>query len=271
MALLLRGGGRPGGPLTAIYPRLPIRTIRVAQMPATCQNRGMSNDASGDKFSDIARALSNEPGVTATLENATATAVAIIDGCDYAGISLVTKRGGIQTVAPTHDIAARADQLQQEAGEGPDLQSISEQETIYAEDLLSEDRWPQWAKRAADELGVRSVLALQLFVGSQSLGSLNLYSRAPGAFPVDQRATAMALSAHVAVAVAASTQQDDLESALLSRTVIGQAEGMLMQLLGITGDQAFAALVRVSQTRNIKLHLIAAEIVEHGVRPDLFS
>lgn len=211
----------------------------------------MFNDASGDR--------------------ATAAALSIVEGCDHAGISLVTRRGGIETVAPTDDVASRADELQYGVGEGPNLQSIAEHETVYAEDLLTEGRWPQWSKAVADELGLRSVLALQLFVGTRTMGSLNLYSRTPAAFPADRRTTALSLAALVAVAVAAAHEQDALESALVSRTVIGQAEGMLMQRLGITADQSFAALVRMSQARNLKLHLVAAEIVESGVRPELFA
>lgn len=53
--------------------------------------------------------------------------------------------------------------------------------------------------------------------------------------------------------------------------MIGQAEGMLMQGLRITPDQAFAALVRVSQARNTKLHVIALDIVKNGIQPELFN
>lgn len=54
-------------------------------------------------------------------------------------------------------------------------------------------------------------------------------------------------------------------------TVIGQAEGMLMQALQITPAQAFAVLVRLSQSKNIKLHLVASDIVSRGIRPELFN
>ncbi|WP_159085810.1 GAF and ANTAR domain-containing protein [Aeromicrobium chenweiae] len=231
----------------------------------------MFNDPAGDPFSRIARELTTEPGPTATYESATATAVAVVEGCDHAGITLVRKGRRIQTVAPTDDTASRADLLQQEVGEGPSRQSIGEHETVHADDLLVDDRWPQWSKQAADGLGIRSVLALQLFVGPREIGSLSLYSRTPGAFTPVQRATAQVLASHVAMAVAGAQEQQALESALVTRTIIGQAEGMLMQRLGITADQAFAALVRLSQARNRKLHLVAGDIVENGLRPDLLA
>jgi AmiR/NasT family two-component response regulator len=49
---------------------------------------------------------------------------------------------------------------------------------------------------------------------------------------------------------------------MTSRTIIGQAEGILMERLGIDADQAFAYLRRISQTENRKLIMICSEIVE---------
>lgn len=231
----------------------------------------MDTDSSGDQFADIARALSNEPGVTATLDTATATALTIVGGCDHAGISLVTKGQKIVTVAPTDDTIVRGDLMQYETKQGPCLQAIADHETVHAPDLLEDQRWPLWSPRVAKELGVRSVLALQLFVGPSSIGCLNLYSQTPHAYAPSDRVSAMALAAHIAVAMTAAQGKEDLESALMTRTVIGQAEGMLMQALKITAPQAFAALTRVSQARNIKLHLVAKDIVDNGIRAELFA
>lgn len=231
----------------------------------------MANDASGDQFAEIARSLSNEPGVTATLGHATATALTIVEGCDHAGISLVVNRREIKTVAETDEIVTRADKLQYELGEGPCLQSIWEHETVYSPDLRTEQRWPLWAPQVAEELGIRSVLALQLFVGPDSLGALNLFSNTPQAFMGADRASALALAAHIAVAMNSAQDLENMDSALTNRTVIGQAEGILMQAFGIPANQAFATLVRVSQARNIKLHVVAAEIVDRGIRPELFG
>jgi len=58
-----------------------------------------------------------------------------------------------------------------------------------------------------------------------------------------------------------------LRVAVASRTVIGQAQGVLMERYGLGPDEAFAVLRRYSQDRNIKLVDIAREIVERrGVR-----
>lgn len=232
---------------------------------------GVDNDLSGDQYAEIVRALKNEKGVTGTLESATSTALEIVDGCDHAGITLVVKKGKTTTLAPTDDIAVKADELQYETGQGPVVESIREHEAVYAADLLSEQRWPLWSARAAEELGIRSVLAMQLFIGPDALGSLNLYSDKPDAFGPEDRVSSLALAAHVAVAFAAEREFVTTESGLAHRTTIGQAQGMLMQRLGITPAQAFSALVRISQSRNVKLHLIATDIVQNGIRKELFD
>jgi hypothetical protein len=60
---------------------------------------------------------------------------------------------------------------------------------------------------------------------------------------------------------------EGLEEALLSRDVIGQAKGILMERLHLTSDQAFEELRTLSQKYNRKLREIAAEVAETGVWP----
>src|SRR5947209_4388608 len=62
-----------------------------------------------------------------------------------------------------------------------------------------------------------------------------------------------------------------LEEALLSRDVIGQAKGILMERLHLTPDQAFEELRTMSQHQNKKLRDIAAELAETGEWPALIS
>jgi transcriptional regulator with GAF, ATPase, and Fis domain len=205
---------------------------------------------------------------TLTLDSAVAAAVDLIPGCEFAGASIVQKKRKVTTEASTDALVRRGDELQYELGEGPSLQSIHEQETVYSGDLTRESRWPTWSRRVADELGVRSMLCVQLFVGPTSLGCLSLYSRSVDAFDQAARYSAIAFAAHVAVAMAAATQEDNLTSALTSRTTIGQAEGILIERYKIAPDEAFAVLTRLSQQRNTKLHHIAADLVRTGVVPE---
>ena len=112
---------------------------------------------------------------------------------------------------------------------------------------------------------------MQLFVGPDALGSLNLYSDRPDAFSSDDRVSSLALAAHIAIAFAAEREHESTNSALVNRSVIGQAQGRLMERFDLTAGQSFSALVRLSQARNVKLHVIASDIVARGIRPELFD
>ena len=52
-----------------------------------------------------------------------------------------------------------------------------------------------------------------------------------------------------------------LRTALATRAAIGQAEGIIMASLGCSPDEAFAVLVKQSQTENVSLATVAAETV----------
>ncbi len=88
--------------------------------------------------------------------------------------------------------------------------------------------------------------------GTRSAPS-NLYSAEPDAFDADDINNGHALAAHVGVALAASQNAEHLHEAIASRTVIGRAEGILMERFDLPADQAFGVLRRVSRGRNVKL------------------
>jgi GAF domain-containing protein len=214
-----------------------------------------------DPFAAIARSLGNQHGELETVERGLAVAVELIEGCNHAGVSMVRTGQRIETPAATSEVAMRGDQLQYELGEGPCLDSIKTQETILCRDLLDEPRWAAWAPRGAHELDVRSMMCLQLFTTARSFGALNLYSESVDAFDQQDQALGLALAAHIAVALASSREIDTREMAIVSRTVIGQAEGILMERYDLTPDKAFSVLRRVSQETQTKLVTVATDLV----------
>jgi GAF domain-containing protein len=138
--------------------------------------------------------------------------------------------------------------------------------------MTTEPRYGDWSRRVVTETGIRSSLSLQLFTDPEaavSLGALNLYSPRPRSFDPDTRAEATAFAAHAAIALESAQTETHLRSALVTRTVIGQAEGILMERLKITADQAFALLSRLSQASNVKLRKVARNLVETGEIPSI--
>jgi GAF domain-containing protein len=183
----------------------------------------------------------------------------------------------LTTVASSDDLASRVDEIQYGRGQGPCLQSLHTGGRIAVPDLAADDRWPDYRPHALEQ-GVGSSLSLPLNVDGTTIGALNLYSTKAGHFdgPAEQRADAFARQATTALTVAIRqreqlTLQEQLREALASRAVIDQAIGMISGQQRCTAEQAFGVLRAASQQRNIKLSIIAAEVIEtisgHPYRP----
>ena len=222
-------------------------------------------------FADIARQLEAEKSPEKTQDRVTQAAVATVGGCDHAAISIVRRRGGIETVAATDDVPPQVDAIQYATGQGPCLGAIFDHETYMIDDLAADERWPAFSRRASDETGVRSMLSFRLFLQGDTLGALNLYSRHPEAFDDHGYAVASVLAAHAAIALSAAQERqraERLEDALRSNREIGMAMGVLMGRGGVTQDEAFTVLRRASQHLHRKLRDVAAEVAESGELPE---
>lgn len=132
---------------------------------------------------------------------------------------------------------------------------------VRIDDTTTDARWPRWCAAVAD-LGVRSSISVSLASGDpRSAGSLFIYADRVNAFDFEDVATVRILASHVAIAVRHRRRQDNLQRALDTRTVIGQAEGIVMARYDVTADQAFAVVTRCSQLGNVKLREVAAHVV----------
>lgn len=212
------------------------------------------------EFADLARALGLAAQDADRLQLAVEAAVDLIDGCTEAGIT-INRDGECLTLAATSEGVVLANKLQNELGEGPCQRADRTEETLLSTDLLDEGRWPAWGKRLGGELGLGSMMSLIVYSGRRQYGTLSLYGAGARAFDADDLATAQALAGHLAVSLAASQEIDGLAIALANRTVIGQAEGILMERLGLDADQALAYLKRVSSHTNTKVSAVAMELV----------
>src|SRR5699024_4143041 len=144
------------------------------------------------------------------------------------------------------------EQMQFTLGQGPCYDALSEHELVHCANLADDSRWPKWGPKVAGELGLNSSLSYRLFASRGTLGSLNLYSRRPAAFDSNVVDGGVAIAAQVAVALAHAQHSEGMDTALRGRTVIGQAQGILMERFSLTDSQAFNVLVRYSQTKDRK-------------------
>lgn len=219
-----------------------------------------------ETFADIARTLLDGESLEGTLSRIVTSAVAVVPGCDHAGVSVVERRR-ITTRGSSDGVPPRVDSIQYETDEGPCLDAIRDHKTIQVDDLRREARWPSFAQRAAEETGVLSILSFQLFAEEDTLGALNLYSKVDSAFDADARSIGAVLAAHAAVAMSSSQHTANLRTAIDSRDIIGQAKGILMAQGGISADDAFAALREASQRLQMKVSDVAQQVTYTGELP----
>ncbi len=184
-----------------------------------------------------------------------------VSGIDAASITVIHRDGRIETVAGTDELVYRLDQMQYDFDEGPCLDALRGAPVQRVDDMPAEDRWPQFAPKAADA-GVRSHMAMELYADERSIGGLNLYSRSSHAFDEDTRHLAWLFASHAAMAMGHTRRHEDMSQALATRKVIGQAIGAVMQRFELDEARAFEFLVRVSNSGNIKLRDVAQQVVD---------
>ncbi|WP_224047569.1 GAF and ANTAR domain-containing protein [Arthrobacter sp. NicSoilB4] len=183
------------------------------------------------------------------------------------GITLFRHRKAA-TVASSSAAAQAMDEIQYAFGDGPCVTASREQETVHIPELEDCDRWPQYAATVRGH-GVRSILAVPFLLDGDTRAALNLYSRRPGRF--DGRAlelardfvgqTSLALRLAVRFAHYIDTAAD-LKATLESRTSIDVAVGIIMAQNRCSQAEAFELLKSASSARNVKLHMVAAGLVE---------
>ena len=190
-----------------------------------------------------------------------------LEGWDSAAATLVEK-DKVTTYGATDDRINSVDQFQYDSGKGPCVDALKTGESKYFDGTNIEPRWRAFADAAGDA-GIYSVVSFPLRLDGESLGALNFYSRERDALRRGQQEEGYVFAAQAAVTVAnvkelvqRGEKVAQLQGGLETRAMIGQATGLLMAQEGLTSEEAFQKLVKVSQGTNMKLRDIAQRFVD---------
>jgi GAF domain-containing protein len=188
-------------------------------------------------------------------------------GGDHASLTTV-RAGRFTTLAATSDLPSRADEIQDQTKEGPCLDAIGTADAIRVDDLSTDARWSGFGRLAASRLGVHSMLVHVLPVADDAVGAINVYAARPRAFTPGHE-TLLGIFGATAAATLRAARQDDraahLERALHTSRRIGVALGILMATRGVSLDEAWAQLSKESQNKNVKLSVLAEQVLESQV------
>jgi ANTAR domain len=178
----------------------------------------------------------------------------------------VWRDGEVVSAAATHpDLAELAD-LQLDTGRGPLVEAAECLVAVSCPDTLAEARWPEFAEAALCR-GVRCSVHLVRELPRGAL-VLSLFGVRPGVLEADSQPMAGMLAAFGGAMLTNATAYNQaqrtasqLKDAVVARSVVDQAKGILMHALGCDADVALQRLRQESQRRHVKVTEVASDVV----------
>ena len=131
------------------------------------------------------------------------------------------------------------DEIQSRRQQGPCLTAAGLQDTVRIDDLDADDRWPLYRKDALKLTPIRSILSYGMFRDGGTTAALNFYAEPVHAFDDESVNLGLIFATHTAMVWDMMRRDQQFRSALVSRDIIGQAKGRLMERFDIDADEAF--------------------------------
>jgi hypothetical protein len=188
-----------------------------------------------------------------------------IPACAGAHVAIWRDGDVIGTAATHPDLAELAD-LQLAIGQGPLIAAADAGLAVSCPDTLEESRWPEYAD-AALRRGVRCSVHLVRELRDGAL-VLSLFGVRPGVLDEQSRPVADMVAAFGGAMLANATAYhqvqcaaNQMQDAVVVRSVVDQAKGVLMHALGCDAAEALRRLRQQSQRRHVKVTDVAAEVV----------
>jgi GAF domain-containing protein len=217
-------------------------------------------------YASLSRLVYADQPVADTLEKLTVLAKGVLPQTPDVSLTLIEGERAF-TAAFAGSLALELDERQYEADHGPCLDAALYGETIHLTVDRADQPYPD-LRQAAQLKGVSHTLSIGLTTGDQVMGAMNIYNSTGRPFSEDGDRIARTFATCAGIVLAnveryrqAAARAAQLEDALRSRAPIEQAKGILMTRHGCSSEEAFQMLVRVSQTENVKLRVVAQELV----------
>jgi GAF domain-containing protein len=195
-------------------------------------------------------------------------AVCGVFGVAGAGLMLIDEQSGLRYVAATDEGAAVLEQVQEQAGTGPCVESFVNDTEIVVSDLAGDDRWPSITEPLV-AAGIRSVLGVPTRLGGGPVGSLNVYGAVAREWDDSERDAIRSFNAVVETQISSAVALhhhgrvvEQLQYALDNRVTIERAIGMLMARHDVDAVAAFHRLRQNARSARRKVADVAREIVE---------
>ena len=206
-------------------------------------------------------------GLGGSMRRLCAAAGKSVNACGV-GLTVMAPDGVRGVTAATDAATERLEDLQLTMGEGPCIEAFERRIPVLVPDVAEAmHRWPGYAAEVHAS-GVRAVFAFPLQVGASRLGVLDVFRDEVGSLTSDSLAMCLTFAA-VALDTLLDGQErarldeadDGLGDGLGPRTVLFQAQGMVMIQLDVPLADAFARIRAHAYAHNRPLSEVAADIV----------
>ncbi|WP_195911351.1 GAF and ANTAR domain-containing protein [Streptomyces kaniharaensis] len=197
-----------------------------------------------------------------------------LSGTAGCGLVVADRRGNLRDIAYSGDRVRHLAALQIAIGEGPCLDCHRTGEPVVERDLgQAQDRWPRFVPQAL-ALGFRSVRAVPLRLDGRTVGALNVFDVRTGVEPGQDGPDIVQPLADLAVIALLQrkhgreqTAAEEISTALVDRTAIERAKGVLAEAGGLDMDTAFEVLRSHARRSGTGVADVARSLVEGALEP----
>ncbi|MCG6494243.1 GAF and ANTAR domain-containing protein [Kitasatospora sp. A2-31] len=197
-----------------------------------------------------------------------------LSGTAGVGLVVADRHGALRDIAYSSDRVRRLEALQIAEGEGPCLDCHRTGEPVVERDLSRDrTRWPRFAPQAL-ALGFRSVRAVPLRLDGRSVGALNVFDVRPGVEPGQDGPDIVQPLADLAVIALLQrrhgreqTAAEEIGNALVDRTAVERAKGVLAETGGLDTDTAFEVLRSHARRSGTGVADVARALVDGPLDP----
>jgi hypothetical protein len=231
----------------------------------------MMAQPAGESVVQATAGIHAQPDRMATLEEIVSQARRCLPEFEHVSVSRIHSDDTLETLVAGTDLVRSFDQAQSDARQGPCIEATDD-DLVVVRDARHEQRWPAYIS-VATRLGLLSQIGVRLRSDAHGVICLNLHSTTHADIDAGSVGVAEHFGVHAGLALGHVLKEEQLSTAIGTRTAIGTAVGIMMERYGMTQAAAFNYLLRQSSTENRKLRLVASEVVgavedaTHGSRP----
>ena len=219
-----------------------------------------------NSLQQLADVLQTQRTLGGTLASIAEAATVSVPGCDAATIA-ISIGGRPATAAMTGTVALELDLVQYDNDDGPCLTSFRTASALRLDLYEHGEAFPHIAI-AARRVGIRAVLSVPSIWGTETIATLNLYSRT-GPFDETAETVAAVLAAQVAIAVSRSPEfaaaravVEEAQRNTDDHSQISLATGLLIGSQDCTREQAEGLLRQAAAEDEQTILQIAQRIIE---------